>query len=148
MGTVLNSGSPYTFIDMLKFTGVTSLSNGSYLRNSNVIEVIFPPNDTSVSGVCLQGNGKAEVFVISNAPQMGGSLFYGDRKNKAFIFLSETPPTLTSDVFSYSTGKIYVPDASYDDYHSANIFSGKTIYTFSQLATDYPDYYSRFVVNL
>ena len=147
MGTVLNTGTPYTFIDMKKFTGVTTLNNGSYLRNSNVVEVVFPPNVTSVSGICLQGNGKAEVFVISSAPQMGGSTFYGDRKNKAFIFLSATPPTLTSDVFSYSTGKIYVPDGSYDAYHSAAIFSGKTIYTFSQLQEDYPDYYDRFVAN-
>lgn len=136
-----------TTIDLSYFTGV--INTEFHIRGcANLLELILPPNLTAVvASNAFRSNSSMNVCVIPPKVESLSTnpVFYGCKKNKAFIFLPSSPPSIGSSTFNETTGKIYVPDASYDDYHSAAYFSSKTLYTFSQLAVDYPEYYERFV---
>lgn len=77
----------------------------------------------------------------------GRYTIYGCLKLQALIFKATTPPTIISTSFSYSKGKIYVPDDAVDTYKGAELWSDKAsnIYSHSQLAIDYPDYYEKYI---
>ena len=129
-----------------KFTGVTTVGGGCF-SSTSIEELVFPVNTVTVSGNAANGNAKLYCLVIpSKVTSIGSNLSYYRRQLKATIFLPEDPPTITSTTFNYTTGRVYVPDV--DHYKTADVWSGRTLYDFNQLAIDYPDYYEKFVVNL
>lgn len=79
----------------------------------------------------------------------GAYLFYADNITalKASIWFPTTPPTLSSNSLSRLRGKIYVPDVSVSAYKSASYWSNyaSSIYGFSQLAIDYPEYCEAYI---
>lgn len=150
MGTVFVSTNIITTIDLSYFTGV--INTGFHIRGCRkLLELILPPNLTAVTvSNAFRSNSSMNVCVI---PSRVGSLpadavFYGCKQNKAFIFLPGNPPSIGSSTFNETTGKIYVPDDSYTLYHNSSYWSAKTLFTFSQLAIDYPDYYEKFITPL
>ena len=98
-----------------KLEGTLRLPNGmtatsqyafSKLRSSAPITVIFPPEITSAGDV-VNGSESQRYRFIS-------------------VFLSTTPPTLSTQAHYNSVGTIYVPDTSIDAYKTASTWSHYT----------------------
>lgn len=149
LGTVFQSNSLIsTGIDMLLFTAVTT-ANSLFASNSNIKIGVCPPN--TVSGV-RTFDRCPDMLVCTIPPKFNSAgiyLFYygGTTQLKASIWFPTTPPTISSASLQGIGGRIYVPDESVADYKAAQYWSNyaSSIYGFSQLAIDYPDYYERYI---
>ena len=144
MGTVFAQKALNSLIDVAnKFTGVTTVGGGCF-SGTVIDELVFPVNTVTVSANAANGNAKLYCLVIpSKVTSIAGNLTYYRLQLKATIFLPEDPPVITSSTFNYTTGKVYVPDVNH--YKTADVWRDKTLYDFTQLAIDYPDYYEKYV---
>lgn len=133
--------------DFLNFTAVTTEPTIS--STYSLLYCICPPNITKMNSNAHQHCTNLLVYVApaTLTSIAGRNWFYNDRKAKAFIIKSVTPPTLAAQFLQYATGKIYVPDDSVNTYKAANNWStnASSIYGFSQLAIDYPTYYDMYI---
>lgn len=88
-----------------------------------------------------------ELCIPSTVTNVGGGFLYRT-SCYALIMKPTTPPAITRiDTFTAFTGKIYVPDNSVDLYKEAEVWSDRatSIFGFTQLQTDYPDLYNKYL---
>lgn len=118
---------------------------------NNLVEGICPPNLTSLGERSFQHSMNMRFCVIPSGVKVASSYtFYRDISGvrTRSLWFPTTPPTINSNTLRNRDGNtIYVPDASVADYKAAQYWSSyaSSIYGFSQLAIDYPDYYERYI---
>ena len=103
-------------------------------RAHNVKRIVLPNSLTTLGGTAFQFCYKIEYVEIGTGIQsIGANNFnYTRVQNMVIICKAVNPPTLGGTVFpaNYTTGKIYVPDASVNDYKAANVWSTLSQYIF------------------
>lgn len=101
---------------------VTTVGN-SGIRNTKITSLHLP-RIVTIGSESLNGNSLlVDVFIGENITSIGWQCF-GSSRNAIFRILATTPPTLsTGFVPANYLGKIYVPDASVNDYKTATNWS-------------------------
>ena len=173
MGTVFRDNTLIISAkEFVEFTGVTSLSAGSFRGMTSLVDIALPPNIKSVPNVCFyedssiteivlqegitthvyrhnyRGCTSLKVLVLpSSMQQTTMEMCYGCTDLDCVICKAVTPPTANvsiQDMFvrTNSTFRIYVPDESIDSYKSA---SGWSQYTSRILGkSQLPDEYKKY----
>lgn len=142
--------------------GVSSTIDMKYFRNCTSVdftfapcradELILPPAVIRAERNFMQkaaGGTNPKVVVLPNTlSYIGGNAFYGNTSSFIIILFAKTPPSLSGDVFAYSSiSAIYVPSEGLSDYQNAQYWQNKTLKSINELETDYPQYYQKFVQN-
>ena len=160
LGTVFRGNSVVvTYKDLVWFTLLSSL-NLYDVASSSVRSLIIPPNVTTIQGdyaqsfpscsdvslhegivtigrMAFRGFPSNLLLVIpSTVTHFGSELFYRLSSPKV-VMLPTTPPSTDGSIFNYASNyKIYVPDASVNDYKASSYWSmyANSIYPMSDYA--------------
>lgn len=113
--------------------GVEEIKAAAF-RAHSVKRIVLPNSLTTLGGTAFQFCYKIQYVEIGTGIQsIGGNNFnYTRVQNMVIICKAVNPPTLGGTVFpaNYTTGKIYVPDASVNDYKTATNWSTYAQYIF------------------
>lgn len=103
-------------------------------RMNNIKRLILPNSVTTIDAQAFMFCYKLKYIEIgTDITYIGVNNFnYTREQNMVIICKAVNPPTLAGSVFpaNYTTGKIYVPDASVNDYKAANVWSTLSQYIF------------------
>lgn len=125
----------FTFLNCLKLQAitipntVTTVGISAFHQCSALTEIVFPDSVQSFSNqVCRECKNLRDIVIGSGITAIGNSFFSGNNTVTIRIYAT-TPPTLgTNFVPATYTGKIYVPDASVNDYKTASNWSAYASY--------------------
>lgn len=121
--------------------GVTSIDVNLFQNAYSLKKIVIPSGVTSIGSNAFSNCLSLRALDIpAGVTSIGNSAFYNCYAMEKYIFLSTTPPTLGTTVFSgiYSRTRIYVPDASVTAYKTATnwVEYADYIYPLSQMTAE------------
>lgn len=103
-------------------------------RAHSIKRLVLPDSVTTINGTAFQYCYKLQYIEIGTGiTSIGQNNFnYTREQNMVIICKAVNPPTLGGTLFpaNYTTGKIYVPDASVNDYKTASNWSAYASYIY------------------
>ena len=113
--------------------GVTEIQSLAF-RMNNIKRVVLPDSLVTLAAQAFMFCYQIEYVEFgTDITSIGVNNFiYTRRQNMVIVVKATTPPTLSGSLFpnNYTTGKIYVPDASVNDYKTATNWSTYASYIY------------------
>lgn len=110
-------------IDFNNCLSLTKISSTTFIDCESLKSISLPVSITEIEQASFQScTSLTNITIPSNVTKIGGSVFVGCKNLVEIIFLSETPPTITSTTLLSAIQTIKVPNESVEVYKSAQNF--------------------------